>query len=79
MKFYQQLLYDKISNRRKFITRINLIINGLFILIILKGNLRIKKQNVFKLIEWIKKQMEIYGFIKSEKIFYWNLYFDIFI
>ena len=60
MKFYQQFLYDKISNRRKFITIIYFIINRLFILLVLKGSLRIKKQNVFKLIEWIKKQMEIY-------------------
>ena len=48
-------MYDKKSNKRKLITIIYLIINGLFILIIINGNLAIIKKNLFRLIEGIKK------------------------
>ena len=51
----------KKSNRRKFIRVINIIIDGLFLLILLNDNLTFTKNILFNLIEGMKrKQMEIY-------------------
>ena len=68
VKFYQQFLYDKKSNRRKIIKGINLINYGVFILIPLNGNLAIITKDLSKWIEGMKKkQIEINGLNLIEK------------
>ena len=68
VKFYQQFLYDKKSNKRKIIKGINLVIYGVFILIPLNGNLAIITKDLFKWIEGMKKkQIEINGLNLIEK------------
>ena len=55
-------LYDEKLNRRKKITIIGVIINGLFILNLLNDNLTFTKNILLNLIESMKrKQMKIYG------------------
>ena len=71
-------MYDKKSNKRKLITIIYLFINGLFILIIINGNLAIIKKNLFRLIEGIKKPIGNISINPNRKKFYWDLYFDIY-
>ena len=64
----------------KMIEKINLICYRLFILILLNNNLTFVKNILFKLIEGIKRKTN--GNISiniNKKIFYLNLYFDIYI